>query len=314
MANTFTDFTHLKIPLEDVVKATNNFDHKNVIGEGDFGKVYKGQLLRDEELINISARRLDRKNGQGHIEFWTEISALSNLKHENIVSLIGYCDEKEEKIIINEYNAKGSLFLYLSDPTFTWIQRLQVCYSIAEAIKQIHENYDKSYYFIHCNINSSTILLDDDWEPKLSGFEYSIKHSKDRKNKVFLCDAIRTAGYMDPAIEKTGGVTQKSDIYTFGVVMFELLCGRKAFIPNENNKFLAPLARVHYENKTLKDIIHPDLWNEFSCHLRSFQELAKAAYTCLEEDRTARPTGYRILESLKIELSRMISMVLNASK
>ncbi|PWA84580.1 concanavalin A-like lectin/glucanase domain-containing protein [Artemisia annua] len=297
MANTITDFAHLKIPLEDVVKATNNFDHKNVIGEGDFGKVYKGQLLRNQELINISARRLDRQNRQGHVEFWTEISALSNLKHPNIVSLIGFCDEKDEKIIINEYNAKGSLFMYLSDPTFTWKQRLTVCSDIASAIFHIHENEEQSYYVIHCNINSSTILLDHNWEPKLSGFEYSIKHPHDRKNKVFLCEAIRTAGYMDPAIEKTGGVTHKTDIYTFGVVMFEILCGRKAFIPNENNEFLAPLAKVHYENKTLKDIIDTDLWNgmtQFTYNSESFSAFAEAAYSCLEEERAARPDAFSL--------------------
>ncbi|XP_071718371.1 L-type lectin-domain containing receptor kinase S.4-like [Rutidosis leptorrhynchoides] len=120
MESAIMKFGHLQIPLEDILKATNNFDDKNVIGHGGLGKVYKGRIFRSGKWVKIDASRLDRKHKQG-IEFWIEISALSSLKHGNIVSLIGFCNEKEEKVIINKREAKGSLVMHLSNPNLTLI-------------------------------------------------------------------------------------------------------------------------------------------------------------------------------------------------
>ncbi|GKB89473.1 kinase RLK-Pelle-CrRLK1L-1 family protein, partial [Tanacetum coccineum] len=288
MASTITEFAHLQIPLEDVVKATNNFADENIIGRGGFGYVYEGKLLVSGKLLDISARRLDRSHGQGGVEFWTEISMLSSLKNDNIVSMIGFCDETGEKVIIYRYYANGSLSMHLTDPTLTWSERLSICATVAEAIDYIHKyEKERSYCVIHRAISSSTILLDKDWEPYLSGFEYSIKHSVDRMNQTLLSEAIDTRGYMDPAIEKTGGVTHKSDVYSLGVVLFEVLCGRRAFIPNEDNRFLAQLAKSHYENGTLQKIIHPDLWNQMNPEV--FQRVSGIAYSCLEAERSQRP-------------------------
>nr|XP_043627228.1 uncharacterized protein LOC122598806 [Erigeron canadensis] len=299
-----TTFAHLKIPLEEVVKATNNFDEKYVIGEGDFGKVYRGQLLLSSgKLVNIAARRLDLKQGQGDVEFWTEISVLSSLKHENIVSLIGFCDEKGEKIIIlNKHEAsKGSLSEYLTDPSLTWIQRLKICLGVARALQHIHnvEGLLGDHSVIHRNINSSTVLLDDNWEAKLSGFEFSIKQSVNRMDRVVrISKAIGTTGYMDPSIVKMGGVTHKSDIYSFGVVLCEILCWRKAFIPNAvDNRFLAPLFRSHYEMSTLNDIIHPDL--RYQLAPQSLASFSKAAYSCLKKERLQRPNMNDIVNDLE---------------
>ncbi|XP_071739512.1 uncharacterized protein [Rutidosis leptorrhynchoides] len=222
MASTITTFSHLKIPLEDILEATNNFDDKKVIGHGGLGKVYKGRILRSGKRVTIAARRLDSKHKHG-IEFLTEISVLSTLKHENIVSFIGFCDEKGEKVIVNKHEAKGSLVMHLSNPILTWVQRLRICVGVARALSYIHKGNTRGYSIIHRNINSSTILLDRNFEPKLSGFEYSINHSIHRMDEVLLSEAIGTTGYMDPEIEKTGGVTHKSDIYSFGVVLWEKL-------------------------------------------------------------------------------------------
>ncbi|GKE07211.1 protein kinase-like domain, concanavalin A-like lectin/glucanase domain protein, partial [Tanacetum coccineum] len=101
MSTSITQFNHLRIPLEEILKATNNFSENNIIGKGGLGNIYKGQLLRSGELINVSAKRLDHNQEQGDVEFWREISILSSLKHPNIVYLIGFCDEEGEKIIIN---------------------------------------------------------------------------------------------------------------------------------------------------------------------------------------------------------------------
>ncbi|GJY18219.1 protein kinase-like domain, concanavalin A-like lectin/glucanase domain protein, partial [Tanacetum coccineum] len=290
MATTITEFDHLKIPLEKIIEATNSFDDKNVIGEGGFGKVYKGKLLHSGELINISARRLDRKHGQGDVEFWTEISALSVLRHDNIVSMIGFCDETDEKIIINHHDVKGSLSMFLSDPAFTLYDRLRASVGIAKAIEYIHHVEGRAFSFIHRNINSYTILLDDKWQPKLSGFEFSIKHSLDRKNKAIRAEVIGTKGYIDPTYVKTGTVTHKSDVYSFGIVLFDILCGKNAYIPNEqgNQEFEAPLPEFYNESQTLRDS-----WEQYGQG-----RFTKVAYSCLNEEREQRPAINEVIREL----------------
>ncbi|KAJ0512042.1 putative protein kinase RLK-Pelle-CrRLK1L-1 family [Helianthus annuus] len=303
MTTTISKFAHLQIPLEDVVKATNNFHHDNIIGRGGLGHIYKGQLHRSGELITISALRLDRKHGGGVVEFWTEVSMLSDLKHPNIVSIVGFCDEKHEKIIVTTYEAKnGSLKEHLSNPNLTWTQRLKICVDVARALSYLHYDEGRGYGVIHLNINSSTILLDENWEPKLSGFKVSIKQSLNRMDQVILSEPIGTIGYLDPEIRKTKGVTCKSDIYAFGVVLFEILCGRRAYIKAGENKFLAGLAKYHYENRTLQDIIHLDLRNQiFPGSLRKY---SKTAYSCLKEDRVQRPNMLNVVDELEKALEK----------
>ncbi|XP_071719449.1 receptor-like protein kinase HERK 1 [Rutidosis leptorrhynchoides] len=294
MASTLTtEFSHLRIPLEVILKATNNFSDKNIIGKGGFGHVYKGKLKHHSgDWIKVAARRLNRRYGQGDTEFWTEVSVLSSVNHKNIVPMVGFCDENGEKIIIYLHYRKGSLNMHLSNTNLTSLQRSEISEGIANAINYLHSLPLMSYHVIHRNINSSTILLDDNWVPKLSGFEYSIKHPKDRMTEIYISKPIGTRGYIDPETHKIGGVTYKSDVYLMGVVFFEILCGRKAYDPDDaDNKFLVQLARSHYENKTLRDIIihHDRLWNDQEYSSKLFHYLSQAAYDdCTYETGTDR--------------------------
>ncbi|XP_022015095.1 receptor-like protein kinase ANXUR2 [Helianthus annuus] len=308
MASTpITKLAHLQIPLEEVLKATNNFHDDNIIGGGGFGRIYKGQLQRSGELIKIAALRLDRKQRERDLEFWTEISMLSDLKHTNIVSIVGFVYEKDEKIIVTMYEAKkGSLQEHLNKPNLTWTQRLKICVGVARALSYLHHDKGRSYGVIHLNVNSSTILLDENWEAKLSGFKVSIKQPLNRMDRVFLSKPIGTIGYIDPEIVKNKGVTHKSDIYAFGVVLFEMLCGRKAYIKNHANSFLDRLAKAHYKDETLHDIIHPDLRSQMSPYqmsVVSFRKCSKIAYSCLMEDRAYRPDMPKIVEELEKALT-----------
>ncbi|PWA39428.1 Protein kinase, ATP binding site-containing protein [Artemisia annua] len=201
-------------------------------------------------------------------------------------------------IIIHDHEANGCLGMYLSDPALTWIQRLEISFGVAEAICYLHNEEWRNYSIIHRNINSSTILIDDDFGAKLSGFEFSIKDSVDRRERYISSEVIGTQGYMAPETIKSGDVTQKSDVYSYGVVLCEILCGRKAFLPDESkdNKFLAPLVRFHVENDTLDEVIHPDLlYQRNLCH-----EFARLACDCTKEDRVERPDMSQILEKLLV--------------
>ncbi|GJS37281.1 kinase-like domain, phloem protein 2-like protein [Tanacetum coccineum] len=174
-SSNYDQFAHLKVPLESILSATNNFAQENVICNGAFAKEYMGELLWSGELINITARRLEKEREDGEQGFWMEISMLSTLKHKNIVSLVGFCDENDEKIIINR-RTKGYLVQYLSSPMLlTWVRRLEISVGVARALSYIHHHEPRDFSVTHGNINSTSVQLNDDWEPVLTDFECSMK-------------------------------------------------------------------------------------------------------------------------------------------
>ncbi|GKB12148.1 kinase-like domain, phloem protein 2-like protein [Tanacetum coccineum] len=285
------DFAHLKIPLENILSATNNFDEENFWGEDDFGNHYGGRLWRFRKLIEIQAQRWSNKEKDDDIEqqFWMEIFMLSSLKHKNLVSLVGFCDEKDEKIIISKFESYGNLENCLSDSMMsTWVRRLEICVGIAQALSYIHYDEPRAFSVIHRNINSETILLTDNFEPKLSEFRLSMKIEASQRHHSFHVDKVWDMdGYTDPTYIETKRANHKSDIYSFGIVMFELLCGRESVIANDTNKYLAPVAITHYREKKLLEIIDWDLWQQMDSE--SFNMFAETAYDCLNEERSQRP-------------------------
>ncbi|GJW26936.1 kinase-like domain, phloem protein 2-like protein [Tanacetum coccineum] len=174
--SSLNDLAHLKIPLENILSATNNFDDENIVRVTGFSKYYKGYLFWSGELIDVAARRLNKKREDGEQQFWMEISMLSSLKHKNLASIVGFCDENNEKIIIKKRQSRGSLGNYIKGPLLlTWVKRLKICVNLAHALSYIHIDEPRDFSVIHQNIDSCTVLLDDNWEPKLSYFELSMK-------------------------------------------------------------------------------------------------------------------------------------------
>ncbi|GKE49272.1 kinase-like domain, phloem protein 2-like protein, partial [Tanacetum coccineum] len=298
---------HLRIPFEDIESATNFFD-KNVIGEDGFGKRYKGQLLWSGELIDIDARRLINKEwDEKEQQFWTEISMLSSLKHKNVVSLVGFCNEVGAETIIYKRESRGRLENYLSKPvSLTWVKRLKICIGVAHALSYIHYDEPHDISVLHQNISSYTVLLNGDWEPKLSGFEHSMKIDASERHHSFHTDSVWfRKGYTEPTCLETKIGNHKSDIYSFGIVLLELLCGRRSVSDDQDNKYLAPVAIYHYREKTLDDIIDPNLWKQMDP--RSLNIFAETAYHCLNEERSRRPNigevVTRLEEALKLQLA-----------
>ncbi|KAL4567174.1 hypothetical protein LXL04_022748 [Taraxacum kok-saghyz] len=288
-------FAHLQIPLEEIQSATRNFSKQNFIKKAVIGNVYRGQLSRSGQKIDILAQRIDCSSGFGDIELWREILTLSRLgSHRNLSSVIGFFNEKNEKIIIRKQEANGSLDQCLADPTLTWMRRLRICVGVAQALSYMYYQKGRDFSVIHCDITSSKILLDDQWQPKLSGFEFSLTQTIDRRNDPCLTD-IWGFSTCDPVCAEERSVSHKSEVYSLGVVLMEVMYGKKAI--DEEYRLLAPSAISDYDRGILSEKIHQGLREQMAP--KSFKIFSETAYYCLKEKRSERPNIQLVLIKLK---------------
>ncbi|XP_076950032.1 putative serine/threonine-protein kinase PBL28 [Bidens hawaiensis] len=258
-------FSFSTTPLKEIISATNNFADENLLSQGTSYNVYIGRLLQSGSLINIVARKCPQIN-----LVINELIYGRNLKHKNVISVFMIARTEDMGIIIiNKHEANESLDKHLRSPALTWMQRLHICVGVARALSYLHYDAEENYYVIHGNIKSSKILLDHNWEPKLHGFTFAV-----RAKKHYLCVTSKYNGslqYMDPAYEYTRGLTNKSDVFSFGVLLFEVLFGREASIQNNDNWYFARLARLHYEEKNLDDLTRSSKTNELAIVKKLFK-------------------------------------------
>ncbi|XP_056162100.1 receptor-like serine/threonine-protein kinase SD1-8 isoform X2 [Syzygium oleosum] len=207
-----------------VATSTNNFSPANELGEGGFGPVYKGMLLGHE----FAVKRLSRKSGQGIEEFKNEVQLISKLQHRNLVKLLGCCIEREEKILIYEYMENKSLDTFLFDRNkkqlLDWRRRVSIIEGIAQGLLYLHK-YSR-LRIIHRDLKTSNILLDEDMNPKISDFGmariFGENEARARTNKV-----VGTYGYMSPEYAVHGLFSTKSDVFSFGVIIVEIISGQR---------------------------------------------------------------------------------------
>ncbi|KAL8258357.1 hypothetical protein R6Q59_030398 [Mikania micrantha] len=295
---------HLQIPLRELSDASNEFSDQNIIAKGGFGNVYKGESVKHGK---IAIKMLDPERGQGDHEFKTEIALLSLYKHENIVSLIGFCHEDGKKILIYRYESNGSLDNHLSNTDRTWIQRLQICLDAARGLQYLHVDVGAEHRIIHRDVKSANILLDENWKAKISDFGLCRVGTANTQTTFFISNACGTIGYIDPDFLNTGYLTQKSDVYSFGVVLFELLCGRPTIVRKykDNRVFLTNLIKTHWRRETLDEIIYSDLQNQIKT--ASLLTFTTIAYQCLMSGNE-RPTMKKVVEQLQKALYNQLFM------
>ncbi|GKD52440.1 kinase-like domain, phloem protein 2-like protein, partial [Tanacetum coccineum] len=277
------------------MSATQNFNQR--IGKGGFGQVYKGKFTDAHGCEHIAVKRLDKKSDQGITELLTEFEILSDYKHENIVGLVGYCDEKEEKIIVYEYACQGSLDRWLKYDALTWRKRLEICIdiNIANGLAFLHGTSEtRQDVVIHKDIKSANVLLYGDWQAKIADFGLSLISPINHEMNYVIDNAKGTPGYCDPLYISTRFFTKESDIYSFGVLLFEMLCGRFV-IEDKNSKAqnLAQLVKHHYKEGSVNEIVFEPAKKQMAPRsLTIFQDIA---YQCIHEERTERPTADNVL-------------------
>ncbi|KAM0069978.1 putative protein kinase RLK-Pelle-CrRLK1L-1 family [Helianthus debilis subsp. tardiflorus] len=305
MESFLQEFKDLEIQLEEITTATDNFDdEKNYIGRGGFGKVYKGEVSHSKGQNMAAIKRLDHKHGQGTPEFLKEIMALSRYRHANLISLLGFCYQEDEMILVYEHASRGSLDRYLNCPDLTWTQRLNICLDVAKGLNYLHDPRGTHQRVIHCDVKSANILLDDQWNGKVSDFGLSVMGPANEQHSVVVTLAAGTHGYCDPQYAMSHTLTKESDVYSFGVVLLEIFCGMlcsrldsKGHVEN----ILVPTWKECYEQKKLNDIIFksPTIQPMDQSALKIFSAIA---YRCLKESREDRPKMAEVVTELETAL------------
>lgn len=276
--------------------ATENFSEENKIGQGGFGSVYKG-TLKNGTLAAIKV--LSAESRQGSREFLTEIEVIANIEHDNLVKLYGCCAEGNHRILVYGYLENNSLAQTIlggghSSIQFSWSARCKICIGVARGLAFLHEEVQP--HIIHRDIKASNILLDKDLSPKISDFGLAkfiapnLTHVSTR--------VAGTAGYLAPEYAIRGQVTRKADVYSFGVLTLEIICGRC----NTNRRlplkeqYLLPMVWEHHEREQLVELVDTALNGIFN--VEEACRFLKIGLLCTQDMPKLRPSMSTVVEML----------------
>ncbi|XP_048424448.1 receptor-like protein kinase FERONIA isoform X2 [Pyrus x bretschneideri] len=230
-----------RFTLAEISAATQCFDQTLCIGKSAFGTVYKGRIKvdGDEDRKDVAIQRISGGSERRMREFRAEVQLLCQLRHPNLISLIGFCQENGERITVYDYMPNGTLSDYLLDPSntknkdpfpLTWKQKLKICIGVARSVHYLHAGV--KHAVIHRDVKCFNVLLDQNLVPKLSSFGLSKMGPPALSNALIKMNSNLTGtfGYVDPEYLDSGNVTEKSDVYSFGVVLLEVLCAKSILI------------------------------------------------------------------------------------
>ncbi|GFP91031.1 probable receptor-like protein kinase at5g47070 [Phtheirospermum japonicum] len=287
--------------------ATNNFSRLLKIGEGGFGCVYKGTIKPVGEKGDpflVAVKKLNRDGYQGHKQWVAEVQFLGVVEHPNLVRLIGYCavdgERGIQRLLVYEYMPNKSLEDHLFNkayPALSWDCRLQIILGAAQGLAYLHE--ESQVQVIYRDFKSSNVLLDDNFKSKLSDFGLAREGPTAGHTHVSTA-VVGTYGYAAPDYIETGHLTAKSDVWSFGVVLYEILTGRRSLDrdrPRSEQKLLEWAKQYPVDSRKFGMIMDPRLENHYS--LSAARKIAKLADICLVKSAKDRPNMSKVVETLK---------------
>ncbi|XP_062161867.1 G-type lectin S-receptor-like serine/threonine-protein kinase At1g11330 [Alnus glutinosa] len=285
--------------LQELASATNNFHQSNKLGEGGFGPVYKGKMSDGQE---IAVKRLSRASGQGQEEFMNEVVVISKLQHRNLVRLLGCCVEGEEKMLVYEYMPNKSLDAFLFDSVkprlLDWRRRFIIIEGIGRGLLYLHR--DSRLRIIHRDLKASNILLDEELNPKISDFGMAriFGSNEDQANTKRV---VGTYGYMSPEYAMRGQFSEKSDVFSFGVLLLEIVSGRRNinFCDDEQAMSLLGFAWKLWNAENIMALTDPMIREP--CFEMEILRCIHVGLLCVQDFAKDRPTVSVVISMLKSE-------------
>ncbi|KAF3659586.1 G-type lectin S-receptor-like serine/threonine-protein kinase [Capsicum annuum] len=286
-------------PFSTITRATNNFSFNNKIGEGGFGPVYKGVL---EEGQEIAVKRLSRTSMQGLDEYKNEVIYIAKLQHRNLVRLLGCCIQGEEKMLIYEYMPNKSLDSYIFDKTksklLDWPKRFDIINGIARGLLYLHQ--DSRLRIIHRDLKASNILLDTDMNPKISDFGMA-RSVAGNEMGAQTRNVVGTHGYMSPEYAIDGIFSVKSDVFSFGVLVLEIVSGKRnrGFVHQDHNLNLLGHAWKLYKEDRSLGLADEHLAD--SCNISLVLRSIQVGLLCVQQHPDDRPSMFSVVQMLTNE-------------
>ncbi|KAK1401506.1 putative serine/threonine-protein kinase PBL19 [Heracleum sosnowskyi] len=291
----------------ELKQATNDFSRLLKIGEGGFGSVYKGTIkpvAGKGEGIAVAIKQLNRDGFQGHKQWVAEVQFLGVVEHSNLVKLVGYCavdgERGIQRLLVYEFMPNKSLEDHLFSKAYTtlsWPNRLQIVLGAAQGLAYLHEELEVQVIFR--DFKASNVLLDEDFKPKLSDFGLAREGPTGEHTHVST-EVMGTFGYAAPDYIETGHLSSKSDVWSLGVVLYEMLTGRQSLErnrPKSEQQLLEWIKHYPADSKKFGMIMDPRLESKYS--LTAAQKIAKLADSCLVKSAKNRPMMSQVVESLR---------------
>uniref|UniRef100_A0A2C9VP96 Receptor-like serine/threonine-protein kinase n=1 Tax=Manihot esculenta TaxID=3983 RepID=A0A2C9VP96_MANES len=287
--------------LSTILSATDNFSLANKLGQGGFGLVYKGQLSNGRE---IAVKILSKSSGQGIKEFENEVLLIAKLQHQNLVKILGCCIQGEEPMLVYEYMPNKSLDSFLFDETrrsiLDWRKRFDIIVGIARGILYIHQ--DSRLRIIHRDLKTSNILLDKEMNPKISDFGlarvFKGDQSQEKTEKI-----AGTFGYMSPEYVAFGEFSTKSDVFSFGVILLEIVTGKKNNSYYQEDSYLNIAGKIWHLWKEERALEMVDSSLKESCSAHEVLRCIQIGLLCVQEDAFERPSMSAVVVMLNSEIS-----------
>ncbi|XP_057517285.1 G-type lectin S-receptor-like serine/threonine-protein kinase At1g11330 isoform X2 [Amaranthus tricolor] len=284
------------LKFEKLDEATDGFHERNLLGRGGFGQVYKGIL---EDGKEIAVKRLSRASGQGIEEFMNEVALISKLQHRNLVKLLGCCIEGEEKMLIYEYMPNKSLDAFLFDPEkgehLDWQKRFNIIEGVCRGLLYLHR--DSRLKIIHRDLKPSNILLDKDHNPKISDFGMA-RIFGGNKDQASTQRVVGTYGYMSPEYAMEGHFSEKSDVFSLGTLLIEMVTGKKNnnFWHHEDSLSLLGYAWKLWNENNVVSLIDPSI---SAVHLQAdIVRCMQVGLLCVQEFAKDRPNVSTVISML----------------
>ncbi|XP_030517666.2 G-type lectin S-receptor-like serine/threonine-protein kinase LECRK2 [Rhodamnia argentea] len=280
--------------FQELQEATDGF--KEELGRGAFGAVYKG-VLRSQDANFVAVKVLATKTGEREKEFEREVSAISQTNHKNLVQLLGFCNEGQHRLLVYEFMSNGSLadFLFGSSRP-SWYRRVEIACGVARGLSYLHD--DCTRHIIHCDIKPQNILLDGSLTAKISDFGLA---------KLLMANQTRTTtgvrgtrGYLAPEWFRNMPISGKVDVYSFGILLLELICCRKNYEPEAESEaqiVLVDWVYDCYHEGSMLELVESD--EEASSDIRRVRRFVMTALWCIQEDPALRPTMKKITQMLE---------------